>query len=361
MATMDWTYPESNDEGGIFEIGRRLTTALGRVPDVTRFSYDPREMMRTTRQIERAARGHRLLTGFQTAAKLSVETERYADLLEAGTAVTVFATGAKPTDPRLARLDYRELSPSTRALANQWFLVAEGPEPLVFVSYEIGDDALFGVGGAATPGKRFVGFVTDDPGVVELISASLSNVYGVTPPAPPAPPAPSAAAAEIAASIDAVAESDTLTTTGAVIVAIGRGDDRRAFLRAAAIARHNQRAMVIVDRSAEGFSSPYGDMRGDDASRPSPLRLVNEATARREGRNALGLYLEAARAAGLEAGGWFPNKSGGDGLAEAIRLFSGAAVVLPPEAASPSLAERLRGMGLENLTRLLARPVLIAR
>ena len=50
--TMDWSYPESGHEAGIFEIGQRITQALGRVPDVTRFSYDPREMLRTTREVE---------------------------------------------------------------------------------------------------------------------------------------------------------------------------------------------------------------------------------------------------------------------------------------------------------------------
>ena len=36
---MDWTYPETNDEAGIFEIGRRLAEELGRAPDVTRFIW----------------------------------------------------------------------------------------------------------------------------------------------------------------------------------------------------------------------------------------------------------------------------------------------------------------------------------
>jgi hypothetical protein len=38
---MDWTYPETNDEAGIFEIGRRLAEELGRAPDVTRFILPP--------------------------------------------------------------------------------------------------------------------------------------------------------------------------------------------------------------------------------------------------------------------------------------------------------------------------------
>ena len=95
---MDWTYPETNDEAGIFEIGRRLAEELGRAPDVTRFIYDSREMLLATREIERGAKGGRLLTGFQTAAKLEHEIARYEALMAAGTRITVLATGAKPTN-----------------------------------------------------------------------------------------------------------------------------------------------------------------------------------------------------------------------------------------------------------------------
>jgi hypothetical protein len=38
---MDWTYPETNEKAGIFEIGRRLAEELGRAPDVTRFILPP--------------------------------------------------------------------------------------------------------------------------------------------------------------------------------------------------------------------------------------------------------------------------------------------------------------------------------
>ena len=56
---MDWTYPAGAGDSGIFEIGRRLSEALGRAPDATRFTYDPRAMLRTTRDIERASTGGR--------------------------------------------------------------------------------------------------------------------------------------------------------------------------------------------------------------------------------------------------------------------------------------------------------------
>lgn len=262
---MDWTYPAENDEAGIFEIGRRLAAALGRVPDVTRFEYDPREMLKMTRQCETAARGNRLFTGFQTADKLEAEISRYGALLKAGTKVTVFAVGAKPKDPRLKSLKYRELVPSTRELANQWFLVADGPEPIAFLSYEISNTKLFGKGGAATKGKRFVGFITDDKGVIRLLIKSLSDAPVIE--SAPKPPVarPSAAARTIVAAIARTKKGDAKLSAGSVIVAIGRGDDRRAFLQGAAIARDAKRKLVLIDRSAEGFSNPYWDLRGDDA------------------------------------------------------------------------------------------------
>ena len=54
-------------------------------------------------------------------------------------------------------------------------------------------------------------------------------------------------------------------------------------------------------------------------------------------------------------------KAGADGLAEAARRFGGSIFVLPPEAAKPGLAERLRGMALDKLTAQLGAPVLVAQ
>lgn len=360
---MDWTYPAGSGDAGIFEIGRRLAEALGRAPDVTRFTYDPRDMLRATREIERSARGGRLIVGFQTADKLRVEADRYADLLSGGTNVTVWAIGPRPEHPGLAGLDYRSIPPDTHRMQNQWFLLSDGPEPLAFVSYELGDPAIFGVGGAATPGKRFVGFVSDDPRVVDLlVRAALSPVASPPAPAQPATPRPpSAAALELAALTErASRQGDSGAGSGSVVVAVGRGADRIAFLAAAAIARGEDREMVIVDRSAEGFASPYTDLRGDDAYRPSADRLFDAVLARSEGREAVADYLEAASAAGVKAGGWFPTRAGYGGMAEAARRFGGALFVLPPDAANPSLAERLRGMVPGQLRTGTGLPVIVA-
>ena len=357
---MDWVYPAGAGDSGIFEIGRRLAEALGRAPDATRFTYDPRAMLRTTREIERAAAGGRLLVGFQKAPKFEVEVERYRALLEAGTQVIAWAAGSPADGRRLDDLDYRPLPDDARRLENQWFLVTDAPEPLSFVSYELGDAATFGIGGAASPGKRFVGFVSDDADVAALLIRFLLPIEARTP--LPEPVLPSAAAVELVGASDVLLDDPSSGAgAGAVVVAVGRGADRPAFITALAIARREGRALVIVDRSAEGFGSPYHDLRGDDADRPAPDRLFDISVARREGRGALISYLEAATAAGVVAGGWFPTLSGAEGLAEAGRRFGGAIMVLPSDVIRPSLAERLRGMAADRLGPVIGLPIVVAR
>ncbi len=357
--TMDWTYPVGAGDSGIFEIGRRLAEALGRAPDATRFTYDPRAMLRTTRDIERASTGGRLLVGFQAAAKLNVEAERYRALLAAGTQVVAWAAGSHADGLGLDGLDYRALPADTRRLENQWFLVTDSPEPLAFVSYELGDPKTFGIGGAASSGKRFVGFVSDDAGVIDLLIRTLLPIGAPPPRAEHVPP--SASALELVEASDVLlAEPASDAGPGAVVVAVGRGADRLAFITALALARREDRAMVLVDRGAEGFASPYHDMRGDDANRPSPDRLFDISIARREGRRAMITYLEAATAAGVAAGGWFPTASGAEGLAQAGRRFSGTIVVVPSDVIRPSLAERLRGMAADRLGPVIGLPLVVA-
>ena len=356
---MDWVYPIGAGDSGIFEIGRRLAEVLGRAPDATRFTYDPRAMLRTTRDIERASTGGRLLVGFQAAAKFDVEAERYRALLAAGTQVVAWAAGPHAGGLGLDDLDYRPLPADTRRLENQWFLVTDSPEPLAFVSYELGHAKAFGIGGAASPGKRFVGFVSDDPDVVDLLIRSLLPIGAPLPPVAEVPPSPSALGLVKASDI-LLGDAASGAGVGAVVVAVGRGADRPAFITALAVARREGRSLVIVDRGAEGFGSPYHDLRGDDADRPSPDRLFDITIARREGRGAMVTYLEAATAADVVAGGWFPTASGAEGLAEAGRRFGGAIVVVPSDVIRPSFAERLRGMAADRLGPVIGLPMVVA-
>jgi len=348
---MDWTFPTDAGEAGIFEMGRRLAERIGHLPDATRFTYDARDMLRITREIEAVSRGGNLWVGFQSAAKLELEHARYVDLLAAGSHIRAYAAG-RPGDLPDA-LDFREVAPDHRRLENQWFLVSDRPDTVAFVSWELGDPRLFGVGGAATPGKRFVGFVTDDPAVVAELITILEAVKGVPPQSPPGPPPaplPGTPAGDLLAAVEGMLASPSGALEGAVIVPIGRGDDRAALVLALAIARSEARPLVFVDRSGEGlFSSPYSDLRGDDELRPQPDRLFGALVARREGRHATTTALEVADALGIKAGGWFPTATGADGLGEALRRFHGSLLVLPSAVRHPGFAERLRGMSLDRL------------
>jgi len=350
---MDWTFPQDAGEPGMFEIGRRLAEHIGRLPDATRFTYDPREMLRVTREIEAACAGGTLWVGFQLADKLEHERDRYRRLLAAGTRITAYAVGDLPIG--LEGLDYRSQTRDVRRLANQWFLVSTEPEPVAFVSWELGDAALFGVGGAATEGKRFVGFVSEDPLVVTALVATLSEVPGKHVPGPP--PAPSlppegTRARDLLTAVSRLDPSTSSAPIGAVVVPVGRGDDR-ALALALAIAAKEKRQLVLVDRGAEGlFGSPYGDLRGDDAYRPDPDHLFGLQSSRREGRIDVTVGLEVADTMGLEAGGWFPTIAGGAGLGEAMRRFGGGLLVVPGSVRRPSIAERIRGMTSERLAGL---------
>lgn len=352
--TMDWTFPPAAGPEGIFEIGRRLAAELGRIPDATSFIQDAREMLRLTRRVETASRGGSLLVGFQTAAKLDVEDDRYKELVAAGTKITAFAAG-RPSSA-MDGIDYREQTEDTRRLANQWFLVSDQPEPIAFVSWELGDPGSFGVGGASSPGKVFVGFISDDPDVVASLAATLRGVRGVDRHPPRDPGTPSGIEARsrtLATEVQGLAIESTGAADGSVIVPVGRGSDGAAVRLALAIGRAERRRVVFVDRSGEGIlASPYTDLRGDDALRPQRDRLFDVATAHREGRDGTAAAIDAARELQLDAGGWFPTASGAEGIRAAIERFSGAILVVPGDVRRPSIGERLRGMTVDSLERL---------
>ncbi len=177
---MDWTYPDVDPEQraqGIAEMAERIV-AETRDPQLTgtRFTYDAREMLRATRDIEASlAGGGRLWVGFQKAEKFDHETDRYRRLTDGGADVVAFGTG-EPGPRSADGVRWIALDPSTTLLENQWFLVTTEPEPIAFVSWEISDPDRFGEGGISAPDKRFVGFVTDDRRVIDLLVAHLDGV-----------------------------------------------------------------------------------------------------------------------------------------------------------------------------------------
>mgnify|MGYP001819262026 FL=1 len=350
---MDWSYPQGAGPEGIFEIGRRLAEHIGRIPDATTFTNDAREMLRLTRRVEAESRGGRLFVGYQNARKLELERSRYESLIEDGTEVVAFGEGQ--LDRPIEGLEYRSLSKDHARLANNWFLVTDAPERVAFVSWEISDPDAFGEGGAATPGKAFVGFVTDDPVVVAELASVLGTWGRPTPPTttPATADHPDPASEALAAAIEGTSVETTSAAPGAVVVAMRRDDSDRVVRTAVSIARSEGRRLVIVDRSSESiFGMPYNDLRGDDDFRPRPDQLFGAATAIREGRARTARAIQAAQALGVDAGGWFPTRSGSDGIAEAVKLFDGSVVVLPESVRQPSVAERIRGMTLENLEKI---------
>ncbi|MEO6351080.1 MAG: DICT sensory domain-containing protein [Candidatus Limnocylindrales bacterium] len=179
---MDWTYPSTGAGdrfGGIGTIAERLIQDTSdRHLMGTRFTYDFREMLRATREIEASvATGGDLWVGFQNAGKMDLEASRYARITSAGTKVVAFGTG-DPNLPGTVGLRWVTLEPSTDRLENQWFLVTTNPEPIAFVSWEVSDPAMFGKGGISNPEKQFVGFVTDEPRVIESLINHLGGVAG---------------------------------------------------------------------------------------------------------------------------------------------------------------------------------------
>ncbi len=179
---MDWTYPPTEPERraqGIAEIADRLVRELDD-PRLggTRFTYDAREMLAATREIEATVEsGGSLWVGFQRAAKLELEKERYARLTSGSARVVAFGTG-RPELSDDVRLRWVEVPATTDRLENQWFLVSTDPEPIAFVSWEVSGPERFGEGGISAADKRFVGFVTDDRRVIDALVAHLDAVAG---------------------------------------------------------------------------------------------------------------------------------------------------------------------------------------
>ncbi len=183
IKVMDWTFPPDADSpaDGLSRIADRLILETGddRLSG-TRFTYDAREMLEATREIEATlAAGGRLWVGFQRAAKLDHEADRYAAITGAGTHVVAFGTG-EPNLPDGTQLQWISLDPSVERLENQWFLVTTEPERIAFVSWEVSEPQQFGEGGISAPGKEFVGFVTEDERVIGSLVEHLESTSGAS-------------------------------------------------------------------------------------------------------------------------------------------------------------------------------------
>lgn len=134
---MDWRrHPtdDPNDPEGVDALLRRVQDEVGGPPlSGTVFLQDAGEMLRSTREIEAVARGAAgtLYVGFQVAEKLDRERNVYGDLVERGTRVVAFGVGAQHAQ-----------------------------------------------GNAGDEGKRWKGFVSDDPRLVGALVTHLRERSG---------------------------------------------------------------------------------------------------------------------------------------------------------------------------------------
>lgn len=304
----------------------------------TRFLYTYREMIGATREIEDAAR-ERLLVGFQRAEKLEAEAERYRALTERGVAVTALGVG-ELDEARFPGLHWVQLSFDRAALANQWFLVVREAEPLAFVSFELSSEERFGRGGVSDPDRRFVGFVSEDPGIVEAVHAALGPLLGHNPRIDDAVLRAAANARLVLAFTDDGSEAAYAgTRAGATEIA----------------ARANAR-VLLYDRSAESYlvdPYPYPDII--DAE-----KALDGKRAEALGRSYLKDQIDEAASSGLEATAWLPTHPGPRGVAECLSRFAVDLIVLPEEIADPSLLDRVRGNTLSKYAAAADVPIVLA-
>lgn len=176
---MEWRrHPGSDlsDPNGVADLlARACAQHPGREPaagvtpiEGTRFLFRTSDMLAVSREIEQLALlnpGERLLVGVQTADRLVRQADVYHELVRADVQVTAFGTDA---GPGLPGIDWVRVPADTHALSAQWFLVRPGPRPRALVGFELGRDA--------DRRRRWEGFTSSDPQLVQRLSAHLDEV-----------------------------------------------------------------------------------------------------------------------------------------------------------------------------------------
>ena len=167
---------EAGRRAGVLDLLRRAQRELGGEPLTgTRFLYRAPDMLAATREIEAAVRGAdtTLFVGFQRAGKLDGEARTYQELTAAGVRVVAFGTGEPE---RLPGVEWVRLPEDQAALQNQWLLVTERPEPIVFVGFETSEPDSFGLLEVTDPARSFTGFVSGDRRLVRAIAEYLEGI-----------------------------------------------------------------------------------------------------------------------------------------------------------------------------------------
>jgi hypothetical protein len=344
---VDWHRGPGTGEkaaAGVAELLARAQEELGGPLLGARFLYDAREMLAATREIERAVSesGTTLYVGFQRAEKLDGEASIYRDLTGQGVQVIAFGTG---TPTQVPEVRWVRLPEDHGALANQWFLVTQTPEPIAFVGFETSPPDRIGEGGAADPARTWAGFVTDDP---RLVGAIASHLHGLADRQAPAAP-----------------DGQEPAHSTMLLVATDDGTDpayavcRRAGLD---LARREGATVVLYDRSSESYlvdpyeSGPWTSQNHGPAG-DRPLDLPDLF---RLGRRYLAEQVAEGRALGLQVGAWLARGTGPAAMAAACQRLGVDRVVLPDTLARPSLRDRVLGRTLAGFqARLEAKITLV--
>ena len=344
---MDWHRGPGRGQdaaAGVAQLLARAQEELGGPLLGAKFLYDARQMFAATREIERAvsAPGTTLYVGFQRAEKLDGEAPIYRNLTGQGVQVIAFGTGS-PAE--MAQVRWVGLAEDHGALANQWFLVTQTPEPIAFVGFETSPSDRIGEGGATDPSRTWAGFVTDDP---RLVAAIASYLHGLAD--RQAPPAP---------------DGQVTAPSTMLLVATDDGTDpaytvcRRAGLE---VARREGAAVVLYDRSSESYlvdpyeSGPWTSQNHGPAG-DRPLDLPDLL---RLGRRYLAEQVTEGRALGLQVGAWLARGTGPAAMAAACERLGVDRVVLPDKLARPSLRDRVLGRTLAGFQdRLSAKITLV--
>jgi hypothetical protein len=229
--------------------------------------------------------------------------------------VIAFGTGT-PTE--VSQVRWVRLSEDHDALANQWFLVTQTPEPIAFVGFETSPPDRIGAGGATDPSRTWAGFVTDDPRLVGAIAGYLQGVSDRE--APPALDDPKVARSTILL----VATDDGVDLAYAAC--------RRAGLE---VARREGAAVVLYDRSSESYLvDPYesGPWTSQNHG-PAGKTLLDPNELVRLGRRYLADQVAEGRALGLQVGAWLARGTGPAAMADACERLQVQRAILPDKLA----------------------------
>jgi hypothetical protein len=169
---MEWRRKPGSDPAdphGVADLlSRACETVLATPVGGTRFLYSTDEMLRVSRGIEQAAMvdpSVPLYVGVQQGHRLNAQEDVYDTLVCAGVQVHAFGVdhGTGVRGVRWTRVDA-----DPHALAAQWFLVRMGRHPRALVGFEL----------SSSPGgpRRWEGFETRDPRLVEGIASHLAEL-----------------------------------------------------------------------------------------------------------------------------------------------------------------------------------------